>query len=160
MKELILIRHAKTERILPEQQDYDRMLTERGHRQCKDLAAYLIESGLNTDLTLVSSAKRTYMTYQELSAVLNSKDVQFIPELYLAQADEIMRVILEHAQGADRMVIIGHNDGLSDLASYFLDDYFHISTSGYLHFQFEVDSWNYIGRGSGTLKDQFFSQMR
>jgi len=160
MKELHIIRHAKTERIQPKQRDYDRALTERGQLQCSDLANFLTGSWQEVDLILVSAAKRTQMTYDALSPILNGKKMLILPELYLASATEIMNIIKDLAADNQSVVLIGHNDGLSDLASYFLDDYQHVPTSGYIHLEFEVEDWSHIIRGSGVLIKYFFSQMR
>jgi phosphohistidine phosphatase len=160
MKELYIIRHAKTERIQANQRDFDRELTERGLRQCADLSNYIQGDFQDLDLILVSSAKRTQMTFNALNKVLDSKRIEFLPQLYLASAKEIMQIILDFAYDLDRVLLIGHNDGINDLVSYFLNDYQHVPTSGYLHFQFPVDSWEYITKGSGILRDSFFSAER
>jgi phosphohistidine phosphatase len=160
MKELHIIRHAKTERIQPNQRDYDRALTERGQLQCSDLVNFLLGFSQEVDLSLVSAAKRTQMTYDALRPILNGKKTLILPELYLASATEIMEIIKDLAGDSQCVALIGHNDGLSDLVSYFLDDYQHVPTSGYMHLEFEVEDWNHIVRGSGVLIKHFFSQMR
>jgi len=158
MKELCIIRHAKTERIVSNQQDFDRELTGRGLRQCEDLAQHLHDNLREFDVVLVSSAKRTQMTFEALKYVIDSKSVLISKELYLASAQEIMQLISAFALNQNSVLLIGHNDGISDLVSYFLDDYQHVPTSGYLRFQFAVDSWSEIIRGSGLLLDSFYSQ--
>lgn len=158
MKELHIIRHAKTERIQANQRDYDRALTERGLRQCQDLTQFLEGHWHDVAVIFVSAAKRTQMTYEALKPVLIGQKLLVLPELYLASSQEIMQLLLEMANDNESVALIGHNDGISDLVSYFLDDYQHVPTSGYLHFEFDVDDWQHITRGSGVLKKQFFSQ--
>jgi phosphohistidine phosphatase len=160
MKKLHIIRHAKTEPIQPNQCDYDRVLTERGQLQCSDLASFLTSSWQEVDLILVSAAKRTQMTYEAISPAINGRKTVISPELYLTSATEIIDIIKDLAVDIQSVALVGHNDGLSDLVSYFLDDYQHVPTSGYLHFEFEVEDWSHIIRGSGTLIRHFFSQIR
>jgi phosphohistidine phosphatase len=160
MKNLYVIRHAKTERIQLNQRDFDRELTDRGLRQCEDLGNHLLENPITCELILVSSARRTRMTYDALNHVLTSAQTLFLEELYLASANEILQTISTCATINYSILLIGHNDGISDLVSYFLDDYQHVPTSGYLHFQFNVEDWEHIVRGSGILIDSFYSQVR
>jgi phosphohistidine phosphatase len=160
MKNLYIIRHAKTERIQSNQRDFDRELTDRGLRQCLDLAKHLVEKPIACELILVSSAKRTRMTYDALNNSLVSNQTLFLEELYLASSNEIFKSISEYGTKNNNVLLIGHNDGISDLVSYFLDYYQHVPTSGYLHFQFDVEDWGYIVKGSGILKDSYFSEMR
>lgn len=160
MKELFIIRHAKTERIQPNQRDIDRELNDRGLRQCEDLANYLKSTWRPVDTILVSDAKRTRMTYTSLQEVCTGSVVEFFADLYLAPAQEIMSVIATYAANSNTVLLIGHNDGISELVSYFLNDYQHVPTSGYLHFRFDVDNWELITRGSGILQDKFFSEVK
>jgi|688.fasta_scaffold19951_7 phosphohistidine phosphatase len=160
MKELFIIRHAKTERIQPNQRDIDRELNDRGLRQCEDLAKYLKSTWRPVDTIMVSDAKRTRMTYTSLQEVCTGSVVEYFADLYLAPAQGIMSVIAARGAYSNSVVIIGHNDGLSELVSYFLNDYQHVPTSGYLHFRFDVDNWGLITRGSGILQDKFFSEVK
>jgi phosphohistidine phosphatase len=160
MKELFIIRHAKTERIQPNQRDIDRELNDRGLRQCEDLAKYLKSTWRQVDTILVSDAKRTRMTYTSLQEVCTGSVVEYFADLYLAPAQEIMSVIAARGANSDTVLIIGHNDGISELVSYFLNDYQHVPTSGYLYFRFDVDNWELITRGSGILQDKFFSEVK
>ncbi len=160
MKELLIIRHAKTERIQADQRDFDRKLTNRGWLQCEDLKKHLGESLRSVDAILISSANRTRMTFDLLKEILPQTNIQFRDDLYLASSSHVMQTFVDHAPEANSVLFIGHNEGLSDLVSYFLDDFIHVPTSGFMHFQFEVDSWEHIVKGSGVMIDHYFSESR
>lgn len=160
MKELFIIRHAKTEHIQLGQRDFDRRLTHRGLLQCEDLIKHLGENLRLVDAVFVSSAKRTRMTFDLLKEIVSATNIQFRDDLYLASSSHIMQTLVEYGSETNSVLLIGHNDGLSDLVSYFLDDFIHVPTSGFMHFQFEVDSWAHIGKGSGILRDHYFSEAR
>ncbi len=160
MKELLIIRHAKTERIQADQRDFDRKLTNRGLLQCEDLIKHLGENLRSVDAVLVSSAKRTRMTFDLLKEIVPATNIQFRDDLYLVSSNQIMQTLVDHASEANSVLFIGHNEGISDLASYFSNDYIHVPTSGFMHFHFEVDSWAHIGKGSGILIDHYFSEVR
>ena len=129
-------------------------------RQCEDLANYLKSTWSPVDTIMVSDAKRTRMTYTSLQEVCTGSVVEFFADLYLAPAQKIISVIATYAANSNTVLLIGHNDGISELVSYFLNDYQHVPTSGYLHFRFDVENWEIITRGSGILQDKFFSEVK
>lgn len=160
MKELFIIRHAKTERIQVDQRDFDRKLAHRGLLQCADLIQHLGENLRSVDTVFVSSAKRTKMTFDLLKKIVPTTNIEFRDDLYLASSTQIMQTLVDFADVANSVLLIGHNEGVSDLASYFLDDSIHVPTSGFMHFQFGVDSWAHIFKGSGVLINHYFSEAR
>jgi len=158
MKHLHLIRHAKTEKVKPNQRDFDRDLTDRGRKQLNDLCHYLKESLTKFDIILVSSAKRTKMTHGILSPLFPKNKVQFLDNLYLASADAILNIIENLEFESSDILLIGHNDGISDLVSYLLNEYQHVPTSGYVHLQLPIEHWNEVTKGCGMLVDSYFSE--
>ena len=160
MKELIIIRHAKTERPSMGQRDFDRRLTNRGLRQCKDLVNHIGDIHRNIELVLVSSAARTRMTYDSLSCLFPNARVHFMDELYLCSYKEVLKILEFHAAENSHVVYIGHNFGLADLVCYLIDDNLHVPTSCYFHLELAVENWKEITRGIGISLDYFFSHER
>ncbi len=160
MKELIIIRHAKTERPQMGQRDFDRRLTGRGKRQMADLLGHLGNSLNDVELVLVSAAQRTQETYALLAEAFGGAEVQFFEDLYLCSSQTVLKILSQHAEHQNKVVYIGHNEGLSDLVAYLQDDYVHVPTGGFLNFSFEVGQWPHIVRGLGVLKDTYFSEVQ
>lgn len=160
MKELIIIRHAKTERPKLGQRDFDRSLTYRGKRQMTDLVNHIETTHSDLELVLVSSAQRTRETYTLLSCAFGGAEVLFLEDLYLCSSTTVMKILSKHAEKQTKVAYIGHNEGLTDLVAYLQDNYVHVPTGGFLHFTLPVDSWSNVIRGMGILKDAYFSEVQ
>ena len=116
MLQLILLRHAKTERSSPDG-DHGRALTKRGLTDSVLIGRYLREHKLVPDRALVSDSLRTRQTYEIASAELGDKvDVAMENELYLADNLTLLRAILQTPDDVDRLLVVAHNPGIAELA--------------------------------------------
>jgi phosphohistidine phosphatase len=116
MRRLLLLRHAKTERAEAGQRDRDRKLTKRGRDDAAVIGAYLARHGLIPDLALVSPAKRAQETWALVAPAFAKMPRLVVEErIYNATADALFKIISE-ARGAHRLVVVGHNPGLHDIA--------------------------------------------
>jgi phosphohistidine phosphatase len=118
MQRLILFRHAKAERQAPSGEDFDRDLTERGRRDAALMGKVLAERGYGPDLALVSTARRTRSTWDELSGdalsgALDQTEVQYIEALYNAPARLLLQSAAQ-AKAAGTVIVIAHNPGLHE----------------------------------------------
>lgn len=52
-------------------------------------------------------------------------------------------------------MIIGHNNGLSELASYFTEEFIDLSTCEYICITFDIQSWKETSKGNGIISDRF-----
>ncbi len=84
MRQLILLRHAKSSWDDPGLPDHARPLNARGRRAAAVMAAVMRDLGLGPDLVLVSSARRTLQTLEALSPLPDSPIVEPMDDLYLA----------------------------------------------------------------------------
>lgn len=160
MKTLQILRHAKTEKIKLNQRDFDRKLTERGLGQMADLIAQKNTVLSKAESVLVSSARRTRMTWDTLSHLFTKIPVSFDDNLYLAPLVQLAKTIEQQDDTLDNILLIGHNDGLSDLVSYLVDEPIYLPTSGYIELELNVEHWSHFSRGIASVKDQFFSEFR
>jgi phosphohistidine phosphatase len=119
MATLILMRHGKAVRDHEAPTDRARGLIDRGREEAAAAAEAMIAAGLSADLALVSDAARTRETWAAMAPRFAGVEVRFEDALYLAEAEEIWR--LARSCGADRILIVGHNPGLADLAARFVD---------------------------------------
>ncbi|MEN9999012.1 MAG: hypothetical protein RI922_2002 [Bacteroidota bacterium] len=149
-----LLRHAKTEQLSKSGKDFDRNLMERGILQSKEMATFLTNNKLQGMEIWCSTAKRTRQTFSYLTDALQPAKLSFIDDLYLCEQEEFLSKLWNLNQSND-LFIIGHNDGLSDLATYFADELIHLSTCEYICFSFNADSWMEISQGTGTIEQRF-----
>ena len=115
-KRLILIRHAKSSWEDFDTPDKDRPLNARGVEAAHLVGGWLTARGYVPDQVLCSDAARTKETWENISGHFESDPVvQFLPELYLAEPVEMLRVLAKAT--ADTVMIIGHNPGTGALAA-------------------------------------------
>jgi phosphohistidine phosphatase len=116
MQRLILLRHGKADSVSALGGDLERGLTDRGRRDAALMGRVLAEAGFVPDLVLVSSARRTRETWEELAPAFPKANVEFSRGLYLASRDHLAHAVDATGDEAGCLMIVGHNPGLHELA--------------------------------------------
>jgi phosphohistidine phosphatase len=116
MRQLLLLRHAKSSWDDPAQSDHARPLNARGRKAAAALRIAMRELGLVPDVVLVSSARRTLQTLEALSPWDETPIIEPMNGLYLASPAQILLTIRNVAETVRSLMVIGHNPGLHDLA--------------------------------------------
>lgn len=155
---LHLLRHAKTEVNSVSGKDFDRALMNKGIIQANLMGQYLRNRSIKNHDTYCSDAMRTRQTLTIISQLIDCKKINFKNELYLADR-EILLALLWRIKHKKDLLIIGHNDGLSQFASYLTDLPVHLKTCGYLCIEFQADSWKETSMGTGTIVDDYRPQV-
>lgn len=115
---LYLQRHAKSSWADADQADHERPLNARGRQACKRLARHWREAGILPDLVLCSDAARTRETFERIARRLKPGPPPVVhdPSLYLAEPETILRVVAAQPARLKRLMVVGHNPGLEELA--------------------------------------------
>ncbi|QXM25302.1 histidine phosphatase family protein [Elioraea tepida] len=116
MRQLLLLRHAKSSWDDPGLPDHDRPLDSRGRRDAAAMGEAMRRLGLSPDIVLVSSARRTLETLAAIEPLEGSPLVDEHAELYLAPAEKMLAMLHAVPETARSVLLIGHNPGLHDLA--------------------------------------------
>jgi phosphohistidine phosphatase len=116
MRQLLLLRHAKSSWDDPRLSDHARPLNARGRRAAVCMGAAMRELGLAPDIVLVSSARRTLQTLEALAPLEGPPLVEPMDDLYLAAWPSLLDVLRGVRETARSVLLIGHNPGLHDLA--------------------------------------------
>ena len=152
MLTLNLIRHAKTQQISPTGKDYDRELLDKGISQSNVLGNYLQAHHLSLGKVLCSSAVRTQQTRSVICQHLTERcNFEVTKDLYDAFHSEIMQVIQTHGTQEKIVTIIGHNEGISQLAGYLTGEPIHLRTSEMISIAIPFESWDYLSEGTATI---------
>ncbi|MEM1436002.1 MAG: histidine phosphatase family protein [Pseudomonadota bacterium] len=116
---LWLIRHADASPPQPGQNDFDRPLSPRGEQEVTSISNQLKHMDLQVDWMLVSSARRTAQTAATIAPVLGlaADAVQLEPDLFHAHADGLLDAIRSVPADIERLAVVSHNPGLSELAT-------------------------------------------
>jgi phosphohistidine phosphatase len=152
MKTLTLVRHAKSSWGDPALADRDRPLNERGLRDVATMGQRLAQRGARPDVLLASPATRALTTAEHLAKALGikRKDIVVNDRLYAAPASELLAMIAELGDAPQRVMLVAHNPGLSDLAHRFAGEIVHMPTCAVAEFTFAVAAWGDIGGGLPT----------
>ena len=115
MKQLLILRHAKSSWDDSELADFDRPLAPRGLKTAPLMGRELARRGWLPDLALVSPALRTRDTWRLVAQELpKNVPAQFAEELYEAEAGAILARVRQAR--AKSLLVIGHNPGLQQFA--------------------------------------------
>lgn len=143
MKQLLLVRHAKSSWDDPSMTDFDRPLNERGKKNAPEMAIRLHDKGLRPDLLVSSPAKRAKQTAKAFASVFGLNDVQFLDRLYHPATAIFLEVIQSLPEHSRMTAIFSHNPGITDFANMLSG--FHIDnipTSGIVGVQADIQSWS------------------
>lgn len=116
MRQLLLLRHAKSSWDDASLPDRDRPLNSRGRHAAAVMRKALQSYGLSPDLVLVSTAKRTLQTLEALEPWEDTPLVEPMDSLYLATAGQYLTALQDVPETVRSVLLIGHNPGLHDLA--------------------------------------------
>ncbi len=116
MRQLLLLRHAKSSWDDPGLSDHARPLNARGRHAAAAMAGAMRDLGLQPDLVLVSSARRTLQTLEALTPFDDHALVEPMDALYLAPVSLLLEGLRKVPETVRSVLVIGHNPGLHELA--------------------------------------------
>lgn len=118
MVELLIWRHAKTEKASGDQSDRERRLLPVGRQDAEDVARTLAHEELTPQVILCSDSVRTRETADiAVSHFPSAPDRYELPELYDADADDLVDIVKIYAPKARRVLLIGHNPSVEEFVS-------------------------------------------
>jgi phosphohistidine phosphatase len=159
MKRLTLLRHAKSAWDDPVQRDFDRPLNKRGRRAAQTIGREMRALGLCFDLVIASPAARVIETLEDVAdGYGRSLESSFDKRLYLASTDTLLEIIKAADDGAERLLIVGHNPGLEKLALLLTQGEglraeiaVKYPTATLAEIELPVKRWSDVEQGSGTI---------
>lgn len=154
MKQLIILRHAKAV-ARAAARDFDRVLAAEGRREMDRVAADLVASSIRPDLALVSPAARTRETWR--LARIEGIAPRFEPEIYDAEVETLVTLVRSAPDDASRLMLVGHNPGIEELALFVGDGDARPSigaglpTAALAVFELPEGRWADLAGGTGRL---------
>ena len=153
-KQLLLIRHGKSEWGNSHLADFDRPLNSRGLRNAPEMATRILRRDLVPELIVSSPALRALTTAKHFAQVWNKPLDQISEEtsIYEANVPALLKVVNKLSNKYDKVVLFGHNPGLTDFANYLSDaKIVNVPTCGTVLMEFPFDKWEHISHHTGTL---------
>lgn len=144
VKDVCLVRHAKSNWDHPGLDDYDRPLDARGIRDAPFMAKKMREMHLVPDLIITSGAKRARSTADFFRKEFDLGPETFIvnDELYEAPAEAYFKAIRNAPDSARFIYIFGHNPTITWVANSVSGVHIdNVPTCGIVHLQTMATNW-------------------
>lgn len=154
--EIYILRHAKAARDSKDGSDFERPLNEKGKKQLNLLAEFLRKHPISPEIIMVSSSKRTRQTVKGISEFI--LDPVFINDLYLADKDALLDQFSQVGK-VNSILLVGHNEGLSDLVSYLTHTSIHLPTCGFVKLETTLDDASLLSAGVASLVWEFYPEV-
>lgn len=155
MRQVFLVRHAKSSWSEPGLGDHARPLTDRGVADAARMFSRLRDSGTTPEAIVSSDAVRARATAVALAQALGKSPSAptLEPDLYHASAEEILEVIRGSDDAKLRIAFVGHNPGFTDVANRLVDALTldNLPTCGVVGIVFSANRWRDIAFGTGRL---------
>ncbi len=119
MKQLLIIRHAKSSWDLSTLKDFDRPLNDRGNKDAPMMAKRLLDKKVAIDAFVSSTAKRALSTSTHFAKTYKQPQENIIqfPELYHAMPDIFYSVISKISDDLNTISIFSHNPGITEFVN-------------------------------------------
>ncbi len=147
MKQIILIRHAKSSWKDYTIDDFDRPLNKRGKRDAPFMAEKLRDRGLVIDLIISSPANRAITTAKTFAEILgySADNIRQDKSIYEAATQTIISIINELEDEVNTVILFGHNPAFTYAANYLsgirIDN---VPTCGIVCMESSAENWKSV----------------
>ena len=152
MRELFIMRHAKSSWDDPMLSDFERPLNRRGKEDAPLMGEHLNRLGIKPDLIVSSPAKRAKKTAKIVAQKLGypEEKIEWKECIYEASAQALLYLVCQLPDDAKRVMLVGHNPGFTMLANTLGDIAVeNIPTAGVVGIAFDTSKWSEACRMQG-----------
>ena len=130
MKDLLLLRHAKSSWKDPELADFERPLNERGRQAAELVGRYIARENVGIDLIISSPAVRARQTIElVLRSAKRSVELRFDQLIYEASPTRLLEIISQIEDERQSVLLVGHNPGMEELLALLVGGEQHMPTA-------------------------------
>lgn len=153
MKELILIRHAKSswEFDVP---DIERPIKSRGYKDIHLVSESFRSTNYQPDLIACSPAKRTRQTAEIFvnEGLTGDSKIKIVDELYDFSGGNVVNFVKSLSNDHEKVIIFGHNHAFTSISNIFGSAYIeNLPTAGLVHIKFDISKWSNLRKGETIL---------
>jgi len=144
MKTLYLLRHAKSSRDNPDLADRDRPLAAHGEHEAATMGKRWSRRLGKPELILASPALRTHDTARIIAKAFDYKRSKIVLDerLYATTSEALIAIVEALDDKLRRVMIVGHNPELTELARHFDADIVDLRTCALVELEFDIESWS------------------
>ena len=161
MKSVVLLRHAKSSWDEPALSDHERPLAPRGEDAAPRMGAWIGTAGLTPDHVICSSATRARQTWELAAGQLSGEpSVAVTDAIYAADAAQVLTALRGAPDTAGRVMVVGHNPALENLAAALIHDgdpdamtrmAHKFPTAALAEIELPIATWRDLANGLGRL---------
>lgn len=141
MKRIVLLRHAKAGPHSDAAGDHARHLSERGRHEADEVAQALATRGWVPELVSSSDATRTQETLAAALPHWPGARTELHRSLYMTGLPQIRRVARAVPRELGTWLVLAHNPGLEEAASWLADRSIQLGTASAVLFECEAESF-------------------
>ncbi|MEZ4960847.1 MAG: histidine phosphatase family protein [Saprospiraceae bacterium] len=159
MKQVFLVRHAKSSWDHPGLRDVERPLNERGQQDAPFMAKLVKGKGIKPDAILTSPAVRALTTanYFKLELGVDGEDFFIRDEIYESIPQTILHLINTLPETYQTVMIFGHNPTFTSVANLFTKDFIgNVPTCGIVGIASTALRWPDFSAQNAVVSDYFF----
>ena len=114
MKQIFLLRHAKSDWSTLGQQDFERPLVKRGINDALLISQYIQDKKHSVDAVFCSSAVRTKETFDLCAHSFNFsiEKATYLDQLYFGSVDKAIKLIKGLNNNLSSVLLVGHNPAM------------------------------------------------
>lgn len=153
MKTIILFRHGKSDWNADFDHDHERPIGKRGRKAARAMGRFLTEVDQQADRIVTSSAVRARQTLEQAQeAGAWTAPVRVTDALYDASPDDVMEEIWAAPDATACLLLVGHEPTWSLMTGRLIGGgQVRFPTAAMARIDVEVERWNGVSFGSGTL---------
>lgn len=157
MKQILLLRHAKSSWKDKSLRDFDRPLAKRGCKDAPLVGVFLKKTGNLPQRVIASGAKRSRQTTNLVlqSAGIKEKIVQWEDELYLGSATTYLKYVQQAEDSVECLLMVGHNPKIENAISLLCGSGDHvvarILTCALVCIEHPAEEWGEVAAGSARI---------
>ncbi|MBT8191505.1 MAG: histidine phosphatase family protein [Saprospiraceae bacterium] len=162
MKQLLLVRHAKSSWSDPGLRDIERPLNKRGLRDAPKMAGHLHSLKIIPDTLITSPALRTRMTagYFAETFDIETAQVDIRQDLYFGSEFDWLHIINTLDETIRCPAFFSHNPTITHFTNQFARNYIdNVPTCGVIHLQSEADTWEALHFDNTRMLNYYFPKL-
>ena len=155
MKTIIFFRHAKSDWNTAFGHDHERPLNKRGKKAARRMGRFLAGAGKLPDRIVTSSAVRARTTLETAAQKGKWGDIplELTDDLYEATPADVLSVIQGVTDGADRLLLVGHEPAFSETVGRLIGSAnVRMPTGSMACVDVDVEHWPSVAFGGGQLR--------
>lgn len=154
MKQLVLLRHAKSDWAIETLRDIDRPLNRRGYEDAYLLSAEIKKQNIIPHFIVSSPATRALSTALIFARELDfpQDKIHIVPQIYEADVNTLKQLVRAFPADADTVFLVGHNPGFTDFFNEICNSRIdNLPTCGLMLIQWEEKKWEDVFLTKGKL---------